>query len=82
MKQREVLVLWLKRRYLYINEAKIDQIINQVLTAKRCAMPEIKLLDGKKIAFTKKIDGFEIATKISKGAASDSNRLPKRFITI
>ncbi len=35
-------------------------------------MPEIKLLDGKKIAFTKKIDGFEIATKISKSLAKDA----------
>ena len=29
-------------------------------------MPNIKLPDGKKIPFTKKIDGFEIAKKISK----------------
>ena len=29
-------------------------------------MPDIKLPDGKKISFSKKIDGFEIAKKISK----------------
>ena len=29
-------------------------------------MPDIKLLDGKKISFLKKIDGFEIVNKISK----------------
>ena len=29
-------------------------------------MPDIKLPDGKKISFTKKVDGFEIAEKISK----------------
>ena len=29
-------------------------------------MPNIKLLDGKKITFSKKIDGFEIVNKISK----------------
>jgi len=29
-------------------------------------MPDIKLLDGKKISFFKKIDGFEIVNKISK----------------
>ena len=29
-------------------------------------MPDIKLSDGKKIPFSKKIDGFEIAKKISK----------------
>jgi threonyl-tRNA synthetase len=32
-------------------------------------MPDIKLPDGKKIPFTKKIDGFEIASKISKSLA-------------
>jgi len=35
-------------------------------------MSEIKLLDGKKITFEKKIDGFEIATKISKSLAKDA----------
>ena len=34
-------------------------------------MPEIKLSDGKKIPFSKKIDGFEIAKKISKSLARD-----------
>jgi len=29
-------------------------------------MPDVKLLDGKKIPFTKSIDGFELAKKISK----------------
>ena len=29
-------------------------------------MPQIQLLDGKKISFTKSISGFEIAKKISK----------------
>ena len=29
-------------------------------------MPDIKLLDGKKIPFTKSINGFELAKKISK----------------
>ena len=29
-------------------------------------MPDIKLPDGKKIPFSKKIDGFEISKKISK----------------
>ena len=29
-------------------------------------MPDIKLPDGKKIPFSKTIDGFEIAKKISK----------------
>ena len=29
-------------------------------------MPDIKLPDGKKIPFSKKVDGFEIAKKISK----------------
>jgi len=35
-------------------------------------MPEIKLPDGKKISFLKKIDGFEIANKISKSLAKDA----------
>ena len=35
-------------------------------------MPEIKLPDGKKISFSKKIDGFEIANKISKSLAKDA----------
>jgi len=35
-------------------------------------MPDIKLPDGKKIPFTKKIDGFEIANKISKSLAKDA----------
>ena len=35
-------------------------------------MPEIKLLNGEKIPFQKKIDGFEIASKISKSLAKDA----------
>ena len=35
-------------------------------------MPNIKLPDGKKIPFTKKIDGFEIAKKISKSLAKEA----------
>ena len=35
-------------------------------------MPEIKLLDGKKIPFSKTIDGFEIANKISKSLVKDA----------
>ena len=35
-------------------------------------MPDIKLLDGKKIPFSKTIDGFEIANKISKSIAKDA----------
>ena len=35
-------------------------------------MPVIKLLDGKKISFSKTIDGFEIAKKISKSLAKDA----------
>ena len=35
-------------------------------------MPDIKLLDGKKIPFSKKIDGFEIANKISKSLAKEA----------
>ena len=35
-------------------------------------MPEIKLLDGKKISFSNKIDGFEIVNKISKSLAKDA----------
>ena len=35
-------------------------------------MPEIKLLNGEKIPFQKKIDGFEIASKISKSLARDA----------
>ena len=35
-------------------------------------MPDIKLPDGKKIPFSKKIDGFEIANKISKSLAKDA----------
>ena len=35
-------------------------------------MPDIKLPDGKKIPFTKKIDGFEISKKISKSLAKDA----------
>ena len=35
-------------------------------------MPDIKLSDGKKIPFSKKIDGFEIANKISKSLAKDA----------
>ena len=35
-------------------------------------MPDIKLPDGKKIPFTKKIDGFEIANKISKSLAKNA----------
>ncbi len=35
-------------------------------------MPDIKLPDGKKIPFSKKIDGFEIAEKISTSLAKDA----------
>ena len=35
-------------------------------------MPNIKLLDGKKISFLKTIDGFEIANKISKSLAKEA----------
>ena len=35
-------------------------------------MPDIKLSDGKKIPFSKTIDGFEIANKISKSLAKDA----------
>ena len=35
-------------------------------------MPDIKLSDGKKIPFSKTIDGFEIADKISKSLAKDA----------
>ena len=35
-------------------------------------MPDIKLPDGKKIPFSKTIDGFEIANKISKSIAKDA----------
>ena len=35
-------------------------------------MPDIKLPDGKKIPFSKSIDGFEIAKKISKSLAKDA----------
>ena len=35
-------------------------------------MPDIKLPDGKKIPFSKTIDGFEIAKKISKSLAQDA----------
>ena len=35
-------------------------------------MSDIKLSDGKKIPFSKKIDGFEIANKISKSLAKDA----------
>ena len=33
-------------------------------------MPDIKLLDGKKIPFSKTIDGFAIANKIGKSLAN------------
>ena len=35
-------------------------------------MPDIKLPDGKKIPFSKKIDGFEIANKISKSLSKQA----------
>ena len=35
-------------------------------------MPDIKLPDGKKISFKDKIDGFEIAKKISKSLAKEA----------
>ena len=35
-------------------------------------MPDIKLPDGKKIPFSKTINGFEIANKISKSLAKDA----------
>ena len=35
-------------------------------------MPDIKLSDGKKIPFSKTIDGFEIADKISKSLAKEA----------
>ena len=35
-------------------------------------MPDIKLSDGKKIPFQKKINGFEIAKKISKSLSKDA----------
>ena len=35
-------------------------------------MPEIKLPDGKKISFSKTINGFEIANKISNSLAKDA----------
>ena len=38
-------------------------------------MPDIKLPNGKKIPFTKEIDGFEIAKKISKSLKSKDKQL-------
>ena len=35
-------------------------------------MPDIKLPDGKKIPFEDKIDGFEIAKKISKSLSKEA----------
>ena len=35
-------------------------------------MPDIKLPDGKKIPFSKKINGFEIANKISKSLSKQA----------
>ena len=35
-------------------------------------MPEIKLLDGKKILFSKSIDGFELTEKISKSLSKEA----------
>ena len=35
-------------------------------------MPDIKLSDGKKIPFSKKTDGFEIANKISKSLSKEA----------
>ena len=35
-------------------------------------MPNIKLPDGKKISFSKKIDGFEISKQISKSLAKEA----------
>ena len=35
-------------------------------------MPDIKLPDGKTIKFSKKIDGFEIANKISKSLSKQA----------
>ena len=35
-------------------------------------MPDIKLPDGKKISFSKKIDGFTIANKISKSLVKEA----------
>ena len=35
-------------------------------------MPDIKLLDGKKIPFSKKIDGFEIVNTISKSLSKEA----------
>ena len=35
-------------------------------------MPAIKLPDGKKIPFSKKINGFEITNKISKSLAKEA----------
>jgi len=35
-------------------------------------MPEIKLPDGKKISFNKNVDGFEIASKISKSLSKEA----------
>ena len=35
-------------------------------------MPHIKLSDGKKIPFSKTIDGFTIANKVSKSLAKDA----------
>ena len=35
-------------------------------------MPEIKLSDGKKISFSKAVDGFEIAEKISKSLTKEA----------
>ena len=35
-------------------------------------MPDIKLPDGKKIPFSKEINGFEIAEKISKSLAKEA----------
>ena len=40
-------------------------------------MPDIKLLDGKKIPFTKSINGFELAKKISKTLEEASKLLKK-----
>ena len=43
-------------------------------------MPDIELSDGKKIPFSKKINGFEIANKISKSLAKKQDHAGARLL--
>ena len=53
-------------------EAMCDSNLREYKKLLKNLMPQIQLLDGKKIPFTKSISGFELTKKISKSLEKDA----------